>query len=159
MYPPKITDERIRSVIRELAATGKLPSGAALRTELATRYGSRGGVSRIYRLLAAETQGTLKPAPGQIASRLLEQEVRNLRESLNQARQREDAQQVYWRREIGQLRDRVQALEPLLRQAAAVGEVTDPLRREAQATEVRAGQLDVLLRAFGPATGGSDKSE
>jgi hypothetical protein len=151
MYPPKIDDDKIRSVIRELSRSGKAPSGAALRSELATRYGSRGGVSRIYRLLAAATPGPAQQAPGPIASRLLEQEVRNLRELLDQVRQREDAHQAYWNREIGKLRERVSALEPLVQDAAARGEVTETLKREVQGADTRGGQLEVQLRAFGPA--------
>ena len=54
----------------------------------------------------------------------------------------EDAHQVYWNREVGQLRARVRALESLVRQAA----------------ETRAGQLDVQVRTFGPAAGRAQSS-
>jgi hypothetical protein len=151
MYPPKIDDDKIRSMIRDLSRAGKPPSGAALRDELEARYGSRGGVSRIYRLLATETRGSASQAPGPIATRLLEQEVRNLRELLDQVRQREDAHQAYWNREVGRLRERVSALEPLVQEAAARGEVTESLKREVQGADTRGGQLEVQLRAFGPA--------
>ena len=54
MYPPKVEDKEVLAVIRDLSGGGALPSGAAVRAALARRYGSRGGVTRIYRLLASE---------------------------------------------------------------------------------------------------------
>jgi hypothetical protein len=158
MYPPKITDEKIRSVIRELTAAGKPPSGAGLRRELTKRYGSRGGVARIYQLLSAETQGVVRAAPGPIESRRLEQEVANLRELLKQVREREDAQQVYWSRQVGRLTEQIEALEPLVQDAAANGQVPVGLRQDVQKAEVGAGQLAVLLRAFGPSSGRGESS-
>jgi Plasmid replication region DNA-binding N-term len=161
MYPPKVADQEIRSVIRALTHAGKLPSGVAVRDALASRYGSPGGVARIYRLLDAETAllrgtpGTAVPMSGPMAAvgiGLLEQEIRNLREQLRHVREREDAHQAHWSREVNQLRQRVQALEPLVKNATA-GPAGDALRREVEAAEVRAGQLDVQLRVFGPAAG------
>jgi hypothetical protein len=151
MYPPKVSDEAVLAVIRELAGLGPLPSGAAVRLELERRYQSRGGVERIYRLLTSEKlrlgSATLSP----IAAGLLEQENLNLREQLNAAHQREDAHQTHWNREVGRLRDRVDALEPLVRQAASKGEVNDELGRQVEQAETRVGQLEVQIRTFGPA--------
>jgi hypothetical protein len=161
MYPPKVEDEQIRALIHELSVGGKLPSGAALRAALAQRYRSRGGVSRIYWLLGEERKasGSVVSSATDVTQRLLEQENRNLREQLMQLRQREDAHQVYWNREVAQLRERVQALATLLQQAVAAGEVPDALRQEVHGADVRAGQLDVVLRAFGPATGRTQSSD
>ena len=162
MYPPKVADQDIRSVIRALTRAGTLPSGAAVRDALESRYGSRGGVARIYRLLAAETAllhgaaHSAVPVSGPMAAvgiGLLEQEIHNLREQLRHVREREDAHQAHWSREVGQLRQRVQALEPLVKQSVAAGQAGDTLRREVEAAEVRAGQLEVQIRVFGPAAG------
>ena len=49
----RVTDRQIHEVIETLKARDGRVSGAAVRTELARRYGARGGVSRIYRLLGA----------------------------------------------------------------------------------------------------------
>jgi len=152
MYPPKVQDQEVQALIRELTVDGALPSGAAVRAGLARRYGSRGGVTRIYRLLGAESAHRGSTALSSIGVRLLEQENRNLRELLAQQRQREDAHQAHWNRQVGALRERVRALEPLVQQAALSGDLTDALKREVQGTEIRGGQLEVQIRTFGPAT-------
>jgi hypothetical protein len=151
MYPPKVEDTRVQVLIRELTADGILPSGAAVRAALARRHGSRGGVARIYRLLASERARIGGTQLSPVGAALLEQENRNLRELLQQQRQREDAHQVHWDRQVGQLRERVRALELLVQQAAASGVATDELKRNVQAAETRTGQLEVQLRVFGPA--------
>jgi hypothetical protein len=153
MYPPKVEDQQIKGVIRELTVDGRPPSGAAVRVALASRYGSRGGVTRIYRLLAneRERQGGTTLSP--VGLGLLEQENRNLRELLQHQRQREDAHQAHWNREVGQLRERVRVLEALVQQAVAAGDLSETLKREVEGAEIRSGQLEVQLRAFGPAAG------
>jgi len=123
MHPPKVEDPEVQALIRELTVGGALPSGAAVRAELARRYGSRGGVTRMYRLLAAERAQHGSSALSSIGVRLLEQENRNLRELLRQQRQREDAHQAHWNRQVGELRERVRALEALVQQAVFSGDV------------------------------------
>jgi hypothetical protein len=151
MYPPKVEDKEVLAVIRDLSGGGALPSGAAVRAALARRYGSRGGVTRIYRLLASERTRRGTTTLSAVGAGLLEQENRNLRELLQHQRQREDAHQAHWNREVGRLRERVNALEPLVQQAAAHGEVSEALKQQVQGAETRAGQLEVQLRTFGPA--------
>ena len=151
VYPPKVTDDAVLSLIRDLGGQGAFPSGARVRLALAQRYRSRGGVKRIYRLLAAEQARVGTTALSPIGIGLLEQENRNLREQLRATRQREDAQQAHWNWEVGRLRTRIEALEPLVQQAAASGAVDASLRRQVQEAEIRAGQLEVGLRIFGPA--------
>ena len=51
MRPPLLSDESIHNAIRELAADGERVTGVAVRKLLAARYGARGGVARIYRLV------------------------------------------------------------------------------------------------------------
>ena len=152
MFPPKVTDDTVLSLIRELAGQGAFPSGAQVRLTLWLRYRSRGGVARIYRLRAAEKARLGTPVLAPIRIGLMEQENRNLREQLRAIRQREDAQQAHWNRTVGQLRERVEALEPLVRHAAASGDVSAAMRREVQEAEIRAGQLEVGIRIFGPAS-------
>jgi hypothetical protein len=152
MYPPKVTDEQVQSLIRELAAAGDFPSGAAVRDALEQRYGSRGGVSRIYRVLAGEHARLGSTPLSPVGIGLLELENRNLREQLKQSRQREDAHQVYWDREVGQLRARVRTLELQVRQAVIAGEIGEALKLEVQGADTRAGQLEIQVRVFGPAS-------
>ncbi|HTC52842.1 MAG TPA: hypothetical protein VK700_12975 [Steroidobacteraceae bacterium] len=139
------------AVIRELAGVGPLPSGAAVRVALEQRYQSRGGVARIYRLLASEQSRLGGAALSPIAAGLLEQENLNLREQLKAARQREDAHQAHWNREVGRLRERVDALQPLVHQASVGGAGSDSLRRQVEEADTRTGQLEVQIRTFGPA--------
>jgi hypothetical protein len=152
VYPPKVTDDAVLSLIRELAGQGTLPSGAQLRLTLRQRYQACGGVARIYRLLAGEKARRGTTGLSSISIGLLEQENRNLREQLQVTRQREDAQQAHWNQAVGQLRARVEALEVLVRQAAASGDVNASLRRDVQEAEIRTGQLEVGIRIFGPAS-------
>lgn len=159
MYPPKVADTEIRHVIQELTVEGKLPSGATVRAELAQRYKSRGGVARIYRLLAAEASELGRSSPASVAGRLLEQEVRNLREQLQRSREREEAHQAHWSKQVRDLWQRVEVLEPKVNQALANGAVGEEVRQEVREADLKAGRLDVLLRAFGPAPGGAKSSE
>jgi hypothetical protein len=148
MYPPKVTDQQIIAMIRALSASGTLPSGVAFRAALEVRYRSRGGVARIYRLLDIARGHEAGASTSAIGSRLLDVENQNLRMQLKELYQRETLHQAHWNREVGQLRERLGALEQRVTQTEAV---PDSLRKEVQAAETRAGQLEVLIRAFGPA--------
>ena len=151
MYPPKVRDQVVQSIIRDLSIGGRLPSGAAVRTVLAQRFGSRGGVARIYRLLAKERERRAGTALSPITAGLLEQENSNLREQLKAARQREDAHQAHWTREVGRLRERLETLESRVRQAERAGEAGEALLSQVQEADTRVGQLEVQIRTFGPA--------
>jgi hypothetical protein len=159
MFPPKITDSQIRGVIHELARQGSLPSGRALRAVLEKRFGCPGGVARIYRLLAAEGAEAMLSTPAAIAGRLQQLENRNLREQLRQMHAHAAAHQAHWAREIAQLHERVQSLEPLVQQAASAGTVTETVLEEVKGADLRAGRLKVMLRAFGPAPEGKPPRE
>jgi hypothetical protein len=150
MYPPKVSDEAVLALIHQLGAQSGWPSGTQVRSALARRYRSRGGVARIYRLLASEKArlGSLSP----IGVALVEQENHNLREQLTVARERDEAHQAHWDREVGRLRARVEALESSVQQAAGSSSVSEALRSQLQEAEIRTGQLEVQLRTFGPAT-------
>jgi hypothetical protein len=158
MYPPKVEDQQIRGLIREMTIDGRPPSGRAVREALASRYGSRGGVARIYRLLTSEHPREVRSPLEAVRVGLLEVEIRNLREALQLARQREDAHQVHWTRVVGQLLDHVRTLEKSVSRAAAAGVIGEALIGELKAAETKTGQIAVLIRAFGPATGQQDAS-
>ena len=143
MYPAHVSDLTVRSLIKELTRGDRLPSGAALRAVLRQRYGSTGGVTRIYRLLAQA-----RPKPVSLAAAdnaKLETEVRSLRRSTQLAEHREQVHQTRWAQEVDQLRQRVAALEPLAAQATRALESAELLRRQLYAAHVRIAALEQQL--------------
>ena len=144
MYPPHVTDDEIRTVIRELAVGEQLPSGALLRAVLKQRFGSPGGVSRIYRLLskADVKQSVVRTID---AGEVLERELQVMRERAERAEKREEAHQSRWAVEVDQLRLKVKAFEPLAQQAQKALESDGLLRRQLQAAEARIAMLEQQL--------------
>ena len=144
MYPPRVSDIEVRALIRELTVESALPAGAAVRRALESRFGSRGGVARIYRLLAEEgRQLTSQPAPGSVEA--LQRELQAMRDRAERAEQREEAHQSRWAEEVDRLRRQVAALEPLAQQADIARSSNELLRRQLQAAELRAAQLEAQL--------------
>jgi hypothetical protein len=155
MYPPKVDDADIGRVIQDLANAGQFPSGVALRLALDKRFGSRGGVARVYRLLAA-ARSRIQPPQSHwdaVTLELVNAENQTLREQLREARLREERHQAHWEKQIRELRERLEALLMRVDNVTPQGPDIEALRAQVQAAETRGGQLDVLLRAFGPATG------
>ena len=143
MHPPHVSDLTVRSLIKELSRGDRLPSGATLRAALRQRYGSSGGVTRIYRLLAQARPKPVSPAAADNAK--LESEVRSLRRSAQLAEHREEVHQTRWALEVDQLRQRVTALEPLATQATRALETAELLRRQLYAAHVRIATLEQEL--------------
>jgi hypothetical protein len=144
MYPPRVNTAEVLGLIRQLTRGARLPSGAAVRAALQTQFGSRGGVARIYRLLAEERlRLTPAPRPGSIEE--LQLEVHALREKLTRAEQREDAHQIRWAAEVDRLRLTVATLEPLVQQATSARASMDLLRHQLRAAEQRAANLEQRL--------------
>lgn len=144
MHPPKVSTSDVKAVIRTLTAAGALPSGAAVREALHKTYGSRGGVARIYRILAEERRRFAPPVePGSVES--LRHELQATRGRAERAEERESLHQSRWATEIDQLRQKVAALEPLADQARIDRENNGRLRHQLQATERRASLLEEQL--------------
>jgi predicted RNase H-like nuclease (RuvC/YqgF family) len=146
MYPPHVSDQTIRTLIKELAQGDRLPSGAALRAALRKRHGCSGGVTRIYRLLA-QARPKPPPPPAALEQQKLEREIRSLRQSAQLADHREQAHQTRWALEVDQLRQRVAALEPAAAQATRALENAELLRRQLYAAHVRIAALEQELLA------------
>jgi hypothetical protein len=144
MYPPHVNDDAIRTVINELAAGEKLPSGALLRAVLKQRYGSPGGVTRIYRLLS-DARSRLTPAREPGSTELLERELQVMRNRAERAEQREETHQSRWAVEVDQLRLKVATYEPLVQQARTALESVRLLQRQLQAAEARIAMLEQQL--------------
>lgn len=107
-----VADEQVRAVIRELREAGARVSGARVRRELARRYGSRGGVDRIYRLLrestaaksldGGELAARLRAAEAAVVAAQAERDAALERAAL--AEHREEAHMLKWAQEIDRLR-------------------------------------------------------
>ena len=144
MYPPHVSDQAIHATIRELMEEGRLPSGAKLRAVLKARFGSPGGVSRVYRLLS-NTRIRIAPPPVATAAEISGGELRAVRERAERAEQREEAHQTRWAMEVDQLRMKVAVLEPLAHEARVAQEAALLLRRQLQAAEARVAALEQQL--------------
>jgi hypothetical protein len=144
MYPPHVTDETIQKVISELAVGERLPSGALLRAVLKQRFGSPGGVARIYGLLS-KARAKKSVVRNVDAAEVLERELKVTRERAERAEQREAAHQSRWAVEVDQLRLKVRASEHLVQQAGQALESVGLLRRQLQAAEARIAMLEQQL--------------
>ena len=144
MYPPHVTDDDVRTLISELAVGERLPSGALLRAVLKQRFGSPGGVTRIYRLLshARSRNSVVRKIE---APEVLERELQKMRERAERAEQREEAHQTRWAVEVDQLRLQVEAFKPLAQQARQALDSVGLLRRQLQAAEARVAMLEQQL--------------
>ena len=147
MHPPKVTETEVRAVIRGLTVGSTLPSGAAVRAALATCFGSRGGVTRIYRILAEE-RNRLSPPPEPGSVEALQQEVQRLREQLARTQEREDAHQTHWAQEVDRLRQRIATQEPQAHPARITRDAYELLRHQVQAAELRAARFEEQLLAL-----------
>jgi hypothetical protein len=146
MHPPRVNDAEVRAVIRELTVENIPPAGAAVRRALESRFGSRGGVTRIYRLLAEEgARLTSPPNPSSVEA--LQRELQAMRHRAERAEHREVAHQTRWAEEVDRLRRQVAALEPVAQQARIGRDTNELLRHQLQAAELRAAKLEAQLMA------------
>ena len=111
----KVGDDDIRALIGELRTRGVRLSGARLRRELFQRFGARGGVARVYRLLqesvahkAAGEPVDVTALEARIAALASERDAALERAAL--AEHREEAHQRKWAMEVDALRQEVATL-------------------------------------------------
>ncbi len=128
----RVSDEQVRAVIAELRGQGARVSGARVRRELVLRFGARGGVSRIYRVLREA------PAVAPAEVEALRTELEQMRQRAERAEAREDAHQVKWAAEVDALRVRVRELEA---QVAATHALQAAYERTAMALRAAEGRL------------------
>ena len=144
MHPPRVSNAEVRAVIQELMVGKSLPSGASVRAALNARFGSRGGVERIYRLLADERQRlTPMPEPGSVEA--LQRELQAMRERAERAEHREQVHQTHWAEEVDRLRMKTQGLGALGHPGRMAGEGSDLLRHQLHAAEQRSAVLEEQL--------------
>jgi len=144
MRPPLLTDASIRAAIRELAANDGRVTGVAVRELLAARHGARGGVARIYRLLAesrSSARSTPPLRPGAVDAPSSEsREAAIARADL--AEHRERTHQERWARETDALRTRLAAAEQAARDADAARLRIAELMRALASAQARIAQLE-----------------
>jgi hypothetical protein len=148
MYPPHVSDKDIQHLIRDLTEGNQLPSGAQLRAAMQRRFGSRGGVTRIYRLLARmQAKPPIQystPSSTEDVGKL-RREIHTLSEALKLAEHREQAHQSRWAMEVDRLRQQLTTLEPLALQSKAALDTAELLRRQLHAAHVRISVLESQL--------------
>jgi hypothetical protein len=143
---PRIRTVEVQTVIRELTVGSTLPAGAVVRRALESRFGARGGVARIYRILGDERRRLIPVAePGSVE--VLQRELAAMRERAERAEVREEAHQSHWAGEVDRLRMKLQALEPQSIQGRRDREGTELLRHQLRAAEQRAARLEEQLLA------------
>lgn len=151
MRPPLLSEESIRAAIRELAANGERVTGVAVRSLLAARYGARGGVTRIYRLVHEAQRAPRAPAIPRTGNRTASDESREAAIArADLAEERERVHQQRWARETDALRTRLAVAE----QAARDGEIAKlrlaDLGRALASAQARIAALERLLTERAP---------
>jgi hypothetical protein len=143
----RVSDLQIRQVIEMLRARDGRASGAAVRAELARRYGARGGVTRVYRLLAAVEGPVLDVESAHRATRIGELE-RALADALRRAElaeHRERVHQEWAASQIDALRTRLRAIEGSPRVQGVSHEDYLQLHRALAATRLRLAELEAAV--------------
>jgi hypothetical protein len=146
MRPPLLTEESIRAAIREVAASGERVTGVAVRSLLATRYGARGGVARVYRLVHEAERAPRGPVLAAAAGRVASDESRGAAIArADLAEERERVHQQRWARETDGLRTRLAAAEQAVRDAETGKLRLADLGRALASAQARIAALERLL--------------
>lgn len=142
----QLRDSQIVGVIRELDARGDRVSGAAVRAELARRFGARGGVARVYRLLHAQRQGFRHEESANLAERVrvLEAQLAAMTERAERAEYRELVHQDRAAIEIHNLREKLRQLQMAPRVEGVQHEQFMRAYREVIALRKRVAELESL---------------
>lgn len=151
MRPPLLTEESIRAAIRELAASGERVTGVAVRSLLAARYGARGGVARIYRLVHEAQRGVRGALPPRANARTVSEESREAAIArADLAEERERVHQQRWARETDALRTRLAAAEQAGRDAELARQRLADLGRALASAQARIATLERVLAEHAP---------
>jgi hypothetical protein len=146
MRPPLLTEESIRAAIREVTASGERVTGVAVRSLLAARYGARGGVARVYRLLHESQRAPRGLAWPRAAAAAVSDESREAAIArADLAEERERVHQQRWARETDALRSRLAAAEQVVRDGEIAKLRLADLGRALASAQAR---IDALERAL-----------
>ena len=145
MRPPLLSDESIQAAIRELTASGARITGVALRQRLADRYGARGGVARIYRLLR-DSQRVIKADAARRPPATESDESREAASArADVAEHRERVHQERWAKETDALRTQLRAAEEAAREAEGARRRVAELGRALASAQARITELELAL--------------
>ena len=151
MRPPLVSDEAIRAAIRELASRGGRVTGVAVRHLLAERHGTRGGVSRIYRIVHDSTTAPATSPSFRLTPRSLTDESRAAAIArADLAEHRERAHQERWARDTDALRTRLAAAEADTREAQRAAQRITDLTRVLASAQARIAALEQQLAERAP---------
>jgi len=149
--PPRLPDTAILELVHELRRQHAVLTGTRLREELERRHGTRGGVSRIYRLLDQATASRPAAPPSPPASAPtgdtdLHAQLSAALERARLAEHREEHHQTRWAGEIHQLREQVQALREAAHRLPLLEREVQDRSRELAAAYHRIADLESQLR-------------
>jgi hypothetical protein len=151
MRPPLLSEESIRAAIRELAAGGARVTGVAVRRLLATRYGARGGVARVYGLVHEAQRAPRDPVAPRPVGRGASDESREAALArADLAEERERVHQQRWARETDALRTRLAKAEEAVRDAEAARLRVSDLGRALASAQARIAALERALAERSP---------
>ena len=149
MRPPILSEQSIRAAIRELSGKGERVTGVAVRELLAARFGARGGVARIYRLIE-ESRGEERGRAARRSEGARGTDSDESREAAIEradlAEHRERAHQERWARETDALRAQLAAAEQAARDAEVARRRVAELTRALGSAQSRIDQLEERLR-------------
>ncbi len=145
MRPPLVTEQAIRTAVREVAARGGRVTGVAVRALLLKRHGTRGGVSRVYRLIE-EVRGEQRESATRRGQAPRSADTTESREAAieraNLAEHRERTHQERWARETDALRARLAAAEQAARDAEVSARRIGELARALASAQARIAELE-----------------
>ena len=152
--PPQLPDADIRALIDELRTGRAQPTGTELRAELARRFGHRGGVSRIYRLLRESAQAARPPSPTTIPAphpadpdelARLREELQRATERAELAELREESHLNRWANEIHELREQAQTYRTAAERLPRLERELQDRSRELAAAYHRISEIETQL--------------
>ena len=149
MRPPLLTEDSIRAAIRDVAAGGGRVTGVAVRRLLADRFGARGGVARIYRVIHGTRRDTSDGAPPQsLRSATASDESREAAIArADLAEHRERVHQERWARDTDALRRRNVEVERAAEETDRARRRIADLTRALATAQVRIDALERTLAA------------
>ena len=146
MRPVLVSEERIRQVVEELEQRGERVTGVRVRQLLLSRYGARGGVARVYRLLheaqRAPAGRIAQPPPAHGAS---DESHGAAIARADLAEKRERVHQERWARETDALKTRLAAAEEAARDVELARQRVAELGRALSSAQLRIAALERAL--------------
>jgi hypothetical protein len=155
--PPLLPDSAVLTVIEELRNRHAVLTGTRVRDELQLRFGQRGGVTRIYRLLrqAPHPQPAHPAPPPASVTRELPSDVAELQAELaaaleraRLAEHREQAHQDRWAAEIHRLREEARGFHDASHRLRVLEQDVLDRSRELASAHLRMADLESQLRTL-----------